>query len=514
MSSEVWQQNMYRMFADGFPSPSALFIEGTGGRKITYGEVESGSARLANALVGFGVVEGDRVMVQTHKSPEVVLLYLACLRINATFVPLNTAYTEAELRYFLTDAEPRLIVCDPASPIASIDMAVDYPGARLETLDAAGQGSLTEAATGLPESFVTAGGDGSAIACILYTSGTTGRPKGAMLSHSNLGSNAATLREAWGFTADDVLLHVLPVFHAHGLFVAINTVLANGTSMIFLPRFDVGDVLASLPRASIMMGVPTFYTRLLGAAEFTRETCAHLRLFISGSAPLLAEVHEEFSARSGHAILERYGMTETAMNTSNPLDGARVPGSVGPPLPGIEARIVDEDDKALATGEVGAIQVRGPNVFTGYWRKPDKTAEDFCADGFFKTGDVGYIDEHGYVFIVGRAKDLVISGGYNVYPKEVEACIDELDGIGESAVIGVPHADFGEAVVAVVTRAGDGNAAPEQADVIAALKTQLAGYKVPKAVVFVDEIPRNVMGKVEKGKLREAYQGILAPAAT
>jgi malonyl-CoA/methylmalonyl-CoA synthetase len=442
---------------------------------------------ISAALAQRAVVAGDRVVAQVEKSPEAVALYLACLRLGAVFVPLNTAYTEVEIAYFLGDAEPRI----------AVGVANGVPLAELVRNESAS----TPAPAMQP----------SDLAALLYTSGTTGRSKGAMLTRANLASNAVTLAQAWRFTQRDVLLHALPIFHVHGLFVAINTVLAAGSSMLFLSKFDPHEVVQLLPESTVMMGVPTFYTRLLQLPAFTRERCASIRLFVSGSAPLLAETHREFRERTGHAILERYGMSETLMNTSNPYDGERVAGSVGPPLPGVEVRVADpESGRPLPDVEsVGMIEVRGPNVFRGYWRMPEKTAADFRADGFFITGDIGRFDRRGYLFIVGRAKDLIISGGYNVYPVEVETELDALSGVAESAVIGVPHPDFGEGVTAViVARAG---AVLDENTLRAALEQRLAKYKLPKRIVFVNEMPRNAMGKVQKAQLRERYRDLYNP---
>jgi malonyl-CoA/methylmalonyl-CoA synthetase len=373
------------------------------------------------------------------------------------------------------------------------------------SLDADGQGTLTEACRPVDGDYDVRDVAPDDTAVLLYTSGTTGRPKGAMLTHANLATNALALHRAWGWRPDDVLLHALPLFHIHGLFVACHCVLLNGTRMILLPKFDVAAVMQSLPRATVFMGVPTFYTRLLANQDFGRETCRHMRLFTSGSAPLLTQTFEEFRARTGHEILERYGMTETGMNTSNPLDGPRRPGTVGRPLPGVSLRIVNDSDETLPTGEVGQIQVKGANVFKGYWRQPEKTAEEFTADGYFRTGDLARLNDDGYVSIVGRAKDLIISGGLNIYPREIESYLDKIDGLLESAVIGVPHPDFGEAVIAVVVRNPEG-ANLTEAGVITALKNRIAGFKVPKRVFFVPELPRNTMGKVQKNLLRERYR--------
>ena len=465
------------------------------------------TAKAANALAALGARPGDRVVAQVEKSPAALALYGGCLRSGVVFCPLNTAYTPAETAYFIGDAEPALVVADPAAAPALREDA-DAAGARIETLDAAGAGSFADAMAAAATRHAPTPRLEDDLAAILYTSGTTGRSKGAMLTHRNLLSNAEALAEAWRFTARDVLLHALPIFHAHGLFVAVNVTLVAGGALLFLPRFDAGAVVAALPRATAMMGVPTFYTRLLAREDFTRDAAAHVRLFVSGSAPLLPETHDAFAARTGHRILERYGMTETGMNTSNPYDGHRRAGSVGPALPGVELRVADpETGRVLGPGEIGVLEVRGPNVFKGYWRMPDKTAEEFRTDGFFVTGDLATIGADGYVEIVGRAKDLVITGGFNVYPREVEAAIDALPGVAESAVIGVPHPDFGEAVLAVA--APEAGAAPREADILGALG-DLAKFKRPKRVVFVEALPRNAMGKVQKAELRRIYADAFA----
>ena len=439
---------------------------------------------------------------RSRRRPENLLLYLAALRAGAVFLPLNNAYTPAELEYFIGDSEPKLIVCDPAKLASVSKIAKKWGDAAVETLDANGKGSLSDAAAKAPKDFADVPRDDDDLAAILYTSGTTGRSKGAMLTHRNLSSNAQTLADYWKFSADDVLLHALPLYHTHGLFVACNTLMLVGGAMIFLPKFDAGEVMRLLPKATAMMGVPTFYTRLLQAPGLTRAACDHMRLFISGSAPLLAETHNEFAARTGHAILERYGLTETGMNTSNPYDGDRIAGSVGFPLPGVELRIADpESGKILPQGEVGGIEVRGPNVFPGYWRMPEKTKSEFRADGFFITGDIGKIDARGYVHIVGRVKDLIITGGFNVYPKEIESEIDALPGVVESAVIGCPHPDFGEGVTAVVVKSPDSKLSEKS--LLAELEARIAKFKLPKRVLFVEDLPRNAMGKVQKNVLRE-----------
>ena len=448
---------------------TAPFLEVPGGAALTYADVDRATAQLAHVLVAAGVVLGDRVAVQAEKSPAFVLLYLACVRVGAALLPMNTAYTPAEVDRLVADAEPALVVDD----------------ARLAALEANAQMRPVEF------DDVAVGPDD--LAALLYTSGTTGAPKGAMLSHRNLATNAAVLTDLWDFGPDDVLLHGLPVFHTHGLFVAVNCVLASGASMVFLPRFDVDEVLAALPRCSVMMGVPTHYTRLLDDERLGRESCAGMRLFVSGSAPMLASTHETFRARTGHVILERYGMTETSMLTSNPLEGERRPGTVGLPLPGTDVRLAED----------ATIEVRGPNVFSGYWRRPDLADTEFTPDGWFRTGDIGAIDSDGYVRIIGRAKDLVISGGLNVYPKEVEDVVDAIDGVLESAVIGLPDPDLGESVVAVVVAEPGRTLDPEA--VRAAARQSLAGFKVPKRVEVVDALPRNAMGKVEKAVLRRRF---------
>jgi len=461
-------ENLYDLLAGRFPEdrgkPCFLLSDG---RAISYGELEAGAAQVAGRLVAEGVGPGDRVALQAEKSAEVIMIYLGVLKAGAVFLPLNSAYTPAEVEYFLGDAEPKVFVTDPPAWVA----------------EAAGFAPLSET---VPRQA----GD---LASLIYTSGTTGRSKGAMLSHGNLAENALALHAAWGFTPADVLLHALPIFHVHGLFVALHCALLSGCPMVWLPRFVDADVLAGLDRATVMMGVPTFYTRLLANPGFTRAKAANLRLFVCGSAPLLPSTFAEFEDRTGQRILERYGMSEAVIITTNPLDGDRIAGSVGYPLPGVDLRI--------GGGEAtGVIQIKGPSVFREYWRMPEKTAEEFTADGFFITGDVGRQDPDGRVWISGRAKDLIISGGYNVYPKEVELVLDELPGVTESAVIGVPHQDFGEGVVAVVIGRGD------EAAMIAQARGQLAAYKAPKRIVFVDELPRNAMGKVQKNLLRQTYE--------
>ena len=494
-----------RLFGD-LDEPSRLAIETPDNRRISYGDLIAMSGRMANVLIDRGVKPGDRVAAQTEKSVSGLVLYLATVRAGAVYLPLNTAYTLNELDYFITDAEPSLIVCDPskAEGLRAIAAKVN---AKVETLGADGKGSFTDAARTMSPDFATVQRGDDDLAAILYTSGTTGRSKGAMLSHDNLASNSLTLIDVWRFTEADVLIHALPIYHTHGLFVASNVTLFARASMIFLQKFDPVQIINLMDRATVLMGVPTFYTRLLQSPSLSRETTKHMRLFISGSAPLLADTHREWSARTGHAVLERYGMTETNMNTSNPYDGERVPGAVGPALPGISVRVTDpETGKEIARDDIGMIEVKGPNVFKGYWRMPEKTKAEFRNDGFFITGDLGKIDANDYVHILGRGKDLVISGGFNVYPKEIESEIDAMPGVVEAAVIGVPHRDFGEGVTAVVVT--DGKMTLDEAQVMAALDGRLAKFKMPKRVIFVDELPRNAMGKVQKNILRESYKAI------
>lgn len=498
--------HLFDAFRSRMPAPERLLMQTDDGRSLTYGDMLARSAQLAHALVQSGVKPVDRVAVQVEKSPEAVLLYLACVRAGAIFLPLNTAYTLAELGYFFGDAEPRLVVCDPARA-ADIAPLAEASGALVATLGRDGEGSLTARALQQSKDFNDVARGPDDLAAILYTSGTTGRSKGAMLSHENLASNARVLVDQWHFTADDVLIHALPIFHTHGLFVATNVILMAGASMLFEGKFDPARIVALLPRATALMGVPTFYVRLLQQEGLNHQTAENIRLFISGSAPLLAETHAAWRERTGHAILERYGMTETNMNTSNPYAGERRAGTVGFPLPGVSLRIVDPDSgRTLGQGEVGMIEVKGPNVFAGYWRMPEKTKAEFRDGGFFITGDLGLIDVDGYVHIVGRGKDLIISGGYNIYPKEIESEIDALAGVSESAVIGVAHPDFGEGVTAVVVRTP--GSAIGAADIIAAIAGRLAKHKHPKRVIFVDELPRNTMGKVQKNLLRETYRAL------
>ncbi len=462
--------NLYAILAKHWPEdPDAPCFCSPGAPPVTYGAVREGSARMAALLKARGVTTGDRVAVQAPKSVETVLVYLACLRLGAVYMPLNTAYTDSEIGYFLDDAEPAVFLTDTVTAMAQARTC--DPWAPIHPAQA------------------------DDLAALIYTSGTTGRSKGAMLSHGNLAANALALHEAWGFTREDVLLHALPIFHVHGLFIALHCILLSGGPTIWLDRFETGAVIDAMDRATVMMGVPTFYTRLLDDPRFTAERAKSMRLFISGSAPLLETTFADFETRTGHRILERYGMSEAIIITSNPLDGDRLPGTVGFPLPQVSLRVPEP--------QPGVIEIKGPSVFAGYWRMPEKTAEDFTADGYFITGDLGLQDAEGRVSIVGRQKDLIISGGYNVYPKEIELVLDGVEGVTESAVIGVPHRDFGEAVVAVIDGTGD------EAAILAAAREQLAGFKVPKRIVFVEALPRNAMGKVQKAQLRETYADIL-----
>jgi len=509
--------NLFVALRAGFPAElDGVAIETVeSGLVYTWRDLERATAMLANMLDSLELPPASRIAVQAEKSVESLLFYLAVLRAGHVYLPLNTAYKSAEIAYFLGDAEPAMFVCAPKDFVWASKLAFAAGTRWVFTLGDDRSGSLLERATHFGDQHEAAGRDGDDLAAILYTSGTTGRSKGAMLTHGNLLSNAVTLKTYWGWrTAEeggDVLIHALPIFHVHGLFVASHGALLAGARMLWLGRFDPAKVVALLPRATVFMGVPTLYVRLLAEPTLTREACRNMRLFISGSAPLLIDTFEAFRERTGHTILERYGMSETAMLTSNPYDpkdGERRGGTVGFPLPGVGLRIVGGDGAPLPTGSVGAIEVKGPNVFAGYWRMPEKTREEFSADGWFRTGDVGMVDDLGYVTIVGRSKDLIISGGYNVYPAEVEAALNELPGVAESAVIGVPHSDLGEGVVAVVVpRPG---VALDPAALQSMLKARMAGFKVPKALFIADELPRNAMGKVQKNKLREHHSRIFA----
>jgi malonyl-CoA/methylmalonyl-CoA synthetase len=484
------------------------FLRLLDGQVITHQDFLATSAQIANVMAQIGLKPGDRVAVQVEKSPQTLALYAACAQAGLVFLPLNTAYTVDELSYFIENSGAALIVCDGRNE-DQLGVVAERLSAQIETLNADGGGTLMAQAQVMPISFAPVERTGDDLAAFLYTSGTTGRSKGAMLTQDNLLSNARTLVSEWRFTSDDVLLHALPIFHTHGLFVATNVTLAAGSSMVFMPKFDLDQIIASMPEATTMMGVPTFYTRLLDDERFTKDLAAHMRLFVSGSAPLLAETHAQFEERTGHRILERYGMTETNMNTSNPYDGERRAGTVGFPLPGVELKITNPDTGAsLATGEVGQIEVRGPNIFKGYWQMPEKTAAELRQDGFFLTGDLGKIDDDGYVHIVGRNKDLIISGGYNIYPKEIELVLDDQPGVLESAVVGVPHPDFGETVLGVIVP--EKGATPDTDAIMEAVHHSLARFKHPRKLVVLAELPRNTMGKVQKNILREQFQEMFA----
>ncbi|MDQ8031088.1 malonyl-CoA synthase [Bordetella genomosp. 1] len=507
--------NLYAVLAGGFPADRNKIAIETPDLQYSYDDIERATACLANLLASLKLPKGARVAVQVEKSPEALLLYLATLRAGYVYLPLNTAYRESEIEYFLGNAEPAVVVCSSKNQPWIERLAKAAGTKHVYTLDEDRSGTLLSAAAGLPQTFRTAVRKEDDLAAILYTSGTTGRSKGAMLSHGNLAANARTLHQYWGWRADDVLLHMLPIFHVHGLFVASHGALLAGARMIWLPKLDLEQALHYLPRSTVMMGVPTYYVRLLGDARFDRKACANMRLFISGSAPLLTETFNDFKERTGHTILERYGMSETVMLTSNPYDaaeGERLGGTVGRALPDVQVRVVDDAGRALPPNEIGNVQVRGPNVFSGYWRMPEKTAEEFTADGWFKTGDVGRWGGEAsgravpdaYLSIVGRSKDLIISGGFNVYPKEIETLIDEMPGVAESAVIGVPHPDFGEAVVAVVVPRASATLDPQAMQ--AELKARIANFKVPKQIHVAAELPRNTMGKVQKNVLRDTYR--------
>jgi malonyl-CoA/methylmalonyl-CoA synthetase len=496
-----------RLFAPLADRHRALLIL-EDGREIAGAEWLAVVHRSAQALVAEGVRPGDRVAAQVAKTPQALALYAATVAVGAVFLPLNTAYTAAEVDYFVGDAAPKLLLADPAKAEVLAPVAAKH-GAILRTLGADGGGSFRALADRQSGAFVPVAREEDDLAALLYTSGTTGRSKGAMLTHGNLLSNAQALVRAWRFGAHDTLLHALPIFHTHGLFVATHVAVLGGAAMIFLPGFDVDSALRHLPRASVLMGVPTFYTRLLGEPRFDRASAAHMRLFVSGSAPLLADTHRAFEARTGHRILERYGMTETNMNTSNPYDGERRPGTVGVPLPGVDVRIVDPASGApLPNGDTGMVEVRGPNVCRGYWRMHEKTEESFRSDGFFITGDLGFFDADGYLNLVGRDKDVIITGGYNVYPKEIELLLDAEPGVLESAVIGVPHPDYGEAVFAVLVP--QPGTALDLGAIEAAMRERLARYKQPKAMAVLDQLPRNTMSKVQKNVLRERFAGHFA----
>jgi len=497
--------NLYKTLFDRFRSHLDQPFLVTAGGACSYGDIDHLSASYAAGLKQAGVNASDRVVVQVDKSPAAVALYLACLRIGAVYVPLNTAYTAAELAYFLADAKPVLFVCRPESVNQLSGVARDAEVPVRLTLGNAQNGSFADQAHNLPPLCELTDRNANDVAAMLYTSGTTGLSKGAMLTVENLASNALTLHQYWGFKPGDILLHALPIFHVHGLFIALHCAMLNASSVLFLPKFDTGEVVRLLRDATVLMGVPTFYTRLLNCREFGRQDCQNMRLFISGSAPLTEQTFIEFEQRTGQKILERYGMTETGMITSNPLNGERVAGTVGYALPGVEVRVADETGKSLPPGTVGSVELRGPNVFTGYWQMPGKTAQEFQNDGFFISGDLGSMTADGRLSLVGRSRDLIISGGYNIYPKEIEAVIDKVHGVVESAVIGFAHSDLGEIVMAVVV--SDKNEPASETAILEVTGLQLARFKQPRKMVFVDELPRNTMGKVQKNILRDRYTG-------
>ena len=510
------EHNLYAQFQTVFRQhPNRVAIESDTGEQTRFADIDQISGRMANWLQAEGLQPGDRVMVQVEKSVPALLFYLACLRAGVVYVPLNTAYQAAELAYFIRNAEPRVFVCDPAREAELRTLTGELGVSLLMGLGADGEGSLLTAVQAHSPEQVVCPVEPGDLAAILYTSGTTGRSKGAQLTHGNLTSNVLTLLQHWDWQPDDVLVHALPIFHVHGLSVAAHCALLNGSKMLWMSKFQPAQALAWLPQATVFMGVPTLYVRLLQETGLTPATCAHMRLFISGSAPLLTETFAEWQARTGHTILERYGMSETIMLTSNPCraaDGERKGGTVGPALPGVQVRCVDEQGALTATGEIGGVQVQGPNVFPGYWQMPEANAKEFTADGWFRTGDVGKFDADGYLTIVGRSKDLIITGGFNVYPAEIEAYINELAGVAESAVIGCPHRDFGEGVVAVVVPKVGASLNAEQ--LTQAIKAQIAGFKVPKRLFVVDDLPRNTMGKVQKNLLRDRYTGVFTDAGT
>jgi malonyl-CoA/methylmalonyl-CoA synthetase len=482
------------------------FLRLTDGSTVSHNAFLQEAARFAHVLVKSGLEPGDRLAVHIEKTPQALAVYAACVQAGIIFLPLNTAYTPAEVSYFVEDAGAKMMLCDQNN-LAGLQPIADQHAAKLETLNLDGSGSFLNLANKAPDQFETVSRCIDDLAALLYTSGTTGRSKGAMLSQGNLLSNAQTLTDYWQFTSGDVLLHALPIFHTHGLFVATNVALLSGSSILFLAKFDTDAIIDALPHSTVLMGVPTFYTRLLSDNRFTQELTSKMRLFISGSAPLLAETHVQFEERTGHLILERYGMTETNMNTSNPYDGGRRAGTVGLALPGVEIKVTDPNTgETLPDGRIGVLEVRGPNVFQGYWEMPEKTAEELRENGFFITGDLGRIDDQGYVEIVGRNKDLIISGGYNIYPKEVELVLDEHPDVLESAVVGVPHPDFGESVVAIlVAQVG---VEPNLKQIQSSLEVSLAKFKQPKMLVVLGELPRNTMGKVQKNLLRDQYANL------
>jgi len=504
-------ENFYARLCDSFTGGQQKpFLTMPCGRSFSYGEIDELSAKIAGALLAEGLSPGDRIVVQVEKSPENVALYLAAMRAGIVYVPLNTGYTADEVAYFLSDAEPTAFVCDPARATTFAETLKRTKTKTLLTLDAEGGGVLIEKAQRASPFKDIQPRHGDDLAVILYTSGTTGRSKGAMLTHDNLASNAVALNQLWGFSSSDVLLHALPIFHIHGLFVALHTAILSACEIVFLPKFDVGAVRTALPRASVMMGVPTFYSRLLAEPDFGKKDAAHMRLYVSGSAPLTEEVFNAFEARVGHRILERYGMSEAGMIASNPLDGERLAGTVGYALPGVTVRVTDDGGKPAQPSDTGNVEVKGPNVFKGYCRNPEKTAEEFTPDGFFKTGDIGMLNEDGRLKLMGRSKDLIIAGGYNIYPKEIEQVLDAVTGIIESAVIGAPHPDMGEGVVAVLVP----ESAPLDDAILTGALEQLAKFKRPRKFFWADALPRNAMGKVQKQILRAQFKDAFADSSS
>ena len=502
--------NLFAALRAAFPeSLDAEAVETDNGLHYSWRDLDRATAMMANLLESLKLPAGARVAVQVEKSVEAMMLYLATLRAGYVFLPLNTAYQSAEIEYFIENADPAVVVCSSKNFGWVSKIAFKAGTQNVFTLDDDRTGSLLVRASQCSDQHQTAVMREDDLAAILYTSGTTGRSKGATLSHGNLLSNALVLKDYWGWKPGDVLIHALPIFHVHGLFVALHGALINGSKMIWLSKFDPKLVVKKLPEATVFMGVPTLYVRLLNEPGLDREAVRNMRLFVAGSAPLLIETFNDWQQKTGHTILERYGMSETAMLTSNPYQGGdRRGGTVGFPLPGVSLRVQDDDGKVLPTGEIGAIQVKGPNIFKGYWRMPEKTKEEFTSDGYFKTGDVGKIDDRGYVTIVGRSKDLIISGGYNVYPAEIEGYINDMPGVAESALVGVPHPDFGEVGVAVVT--AKPGVKLDAHSIVAALKAKLANFKIPKQCFVVSELPRNTMGKVQKNILRGHYQGLFS----
>ena len=496
--------NLFSNFQENFPDDlESQFLVTSKGRHVSYLELNDASARIANYLLELGASPGERVTVQVEKSVESIFLYLACLRSGLVYHPLNTAYKSSELSFFIENAEPTIVICSTEA-VDTYRSIVSKEGIKaFLTLDSDGSGTLMQEAARFSSNCETKQCKGSETAALLYSSGTTGQPKGIILSHDNLLKNGETLVNTWAFSSSDQLLHMLPIYHVHGLFVGLNTILLSGASMVWCEGFNAEEAIENLPNCTVMMGVPTYYTRLLSNSKLKKECCSNMRLFISGSAPLLKETFVNFQDKTGHTILERYGMTETGMNTSNPLDGERRAGTVGLPLSGVTVRVVDGSGEEMTTNATGDIQIKGPNVFSGYWRMPDKSAEDFTEDGFFNTGDKGSIDSDGYLSIVGREKDMIITGGLNVYPREIELIIDEINGVKESAVVGVADLDFGEAVIAVIV--SDGSILDEE-KIISLCKAQLANFKIPKRIYFIKDLPRNAMGKIQKNLLRERFK--------